>query len=150
MKITIRQGSIADLDPLIAMDKHAAVDPRRVDLIRSTVSAGTCFVATIDDRIVGYAAMSYSFYDNGMVNVLMVQKQNRRQGVGAALLNHLIKKCNTPKLFTSTNLSNKPMQALLAAQGFTITGFIDNLDEGDPELVYFKRLADTKPDTTEP
>ncbi len=44
------------------------------------------------------------------------------------------------KLFTSTNLSNLPMQALLAKLGYTLSGVIHNLDEGDPELVYFKKF----------
>ena len=44
----------------------------------------------------------------------------------------------TSKLFTSTNLSNKPMQLLLAKLGYTLSGYIENLDPDDPELVYFK------------
>jgi hypothetical protein len=46
--------------------------------------------------------------------------------------------CRTEKLFTSTNLSNLPMQSLLAKRGYKLSGVIDNLDPGDPELVYFK------------
>ena len=48
--------------------------------------------------------------------------------------------CRTPKLFTSTNLSNLPMQSLLAKLEYQLSGVIHNLDEGDPEIVYFKRL----------
>ena len=32
------------------------------------------------------------------------------------------------------------MQRLLAQGGFERSGVIDNLDEGDAELVYFKRI----------
>jgi hypothetical protein len=38
---------------------------------------------------------------------------------------------------------NKPMQSLLATTGYAvsgISGMILNLDEGGPELVYFKRF----------
>ena len=45
------------------------------------------------------------------------------------------------KLFTSTNQSNTPMQALLALLGYVRSGVIDNLDPGDPELVYFLDLS---------
>ncbi len=48
--------------------------------------------------------------------------------------------CQTDKLFTSTNQSNRPMQKLLEKLGYQPSGYIENLDEGDPELVYFKRL----------
>jgi hypothetical protein len=34
------------------------------------------------------------------------------------------------------------MQRLLATLGFNRSGLIENLDEGDPELVYFKQLRD--------
>ena len=62
-----------------------------------------------------------------------------RREVGA-LLRHMELCCRTPKLFTSTNQSNLSMQSLLAKLGYESSGLIHNLDEGDPEIVYFKRL----------
>jgi RimJ/RimL family protein N-acetyltransferase len=50
--------------------------------------------------------------------------------------------CDTPKLFCTTNVSNHRMQRLPARSGFASCGFIDELDPGDPELVYVRRLAD--------
>ena len=45
------------------------------------------------------------------------------------------------KLFTSTNESNAPMQALCDTTWLSSkSGWIDNLDDGDPEIIYFKRL----------
>jgi GNAT superfamily N-acetyltransferase len=84
--------------------------------------------------------MNYTFYDNGFIAMLYVQPGHRRRGVGAALLAHLESLCQTPKLFTSTNLSNLPMQSLLVKSGYTLSGVIHNLDEDDPEIVYCKRL----------
>ena len=75
--------------------------------------------------------------------MLYVHPEFRRQGIGSALIRHLVKECRTPKLFTSTNQSNFRMQRLLAMLDFDRSGFIENLDEGDPELVYFKRLRDS-------
>jgi hypothetical protein len=49
-------------------------------------------------------------------------------------------RCKTAKLFTSTNQSNKPMQVLLNRLGYRPSGVIENLDEGDPELVYMKQV----------
>ncbi|MGQ0543366.1 MAG: GNAT family N-acetyltransferase [Blastocatellia bacterium] len=89
-----------------------------------------------------YAVLNYKFYDNGWIEMLHVHPQFRRQGIGSALIRHLINACRTLKLFTSTNQSNFPMQRLLATLEFDRSGFIENLDEGDPELVYFKRLRD--------
>lgn len=66
----------------------------------------------------------------------MVAQTQRGQGIGRHLLIALQKQCRTKKLFTSVNLSNKGMQALLLRQGFTLSGQVDNLDDGDPELFY--------------
>ena len=87
-----------------------------------------------------YAVLNYKFYDNGWIEMLYVHQQFRCQGIGSALIRHLVNECRTPKLFTSTNQSNVPMQRLLAKLEFDRSGIIENLDEGDPELVYFKRL----------
>jgi hypothetical protein len=40
------------------------------------------------------------------------------------------------------------MQSLLLKNGYTQSGIIENLDEGDPELIYFKPLnAPTTPES---
>jgi hypothetical protein len=49
--------------------------------------------------------------------------------------------CKEQKVFTSTNESNKAMQALLSQLNYKRSGIIENLDEGDPELIYFKELV---------
>lgn len=47
-------------------------------------------------------------------------------------------RADTAKLFTSTNESNVAMQRLCDRLGYVRSGFIENLDERDPEVVYFK------------
>jgi hypothetical protein len=48
--------------------------------------------------------------------------------------------CRTAKLFTSTNLSNVPMQMLLRKLAYKLSGVIHGLDENDPELIYCKAI----------
>lgn len=72
--------------------------------------------------------------------MLYVHSGWQRHGIGTKLLKHLETVCQTDRLFTSTNLSNVNMQALLAKLGYKLTGVIHDLDEGDPELVYVKYL----------
>jgi hypothetical protein len=36
---------------------------------------------------------------------------------------------------------NERRQSLLAKCGYDLSGVIHNLDDGDPEIVYFKRLG---------
>jgi hypothetical protein len=65
-----------------------------------------------------------------------------RAPFGRALLRNAMSVCVPPKLFTSTNESNTPMRSLLREQGFEASGVIHNLDEGDPELVFFQQVRE--------
>jgi ribosomal protein S18 acetylase RimI-like enzyme len=97
-------------------------------------------VATAGEITIGYVVLDYSFYENGFISMLCVHPDYRRQGVGERLMQQVEGVCRTEKLFTSTNLSNTAMQRLLARLGYVLSGVIHNLDEDDPELVYFKLL----------
>jgi len=94
-----------------------------------------------EKKIIGYGVLNYTFFHHGSIDMLYVDAAYRRGGAGAALLAHLEALCQTPKLFTTTNLSNLPMQSLLEKLGYVQSGVIHNLDEGDPEMVYFKRVG---------
>lgn len=136
----IRPARSLDANALKTLDEVARDEPSRQAYIDRAVESKQCFVALDDSEPVGYAVLSYQFYSNGWVDMLYVGRESRRRGIGSALMAHLAQNCITPKLFASTNQSNKPMQALLEKAGFESSGVIHNLDVGDPELVYFKLL----------
>lgn len=138
--LLIRSAVESDIRALCSLDLIARVEKERREFIRREVAAGTCFVAVADEEVIGYGVLNYTFYHNGCIDMLYVHTEHRRRGAGAALMQHLERLCQTPKLFTSTNLSNLRMQSLLAKLGYELSGVIHNLDEGDPEIVYFKRL----------
>lgn len=93
-----------------------------------------------DEQIAAYGVLRYIFYEHGLIEMLMVAKDKRRQGLGSDLMRHMESGCRTDKLFTSTNESNAAMRALLSKLGYSPSGVIHNLDPGDPELVFFKQL----------
>ena len=138
--ISIRSAIETDIETLWSFDHIARQENERREFIRREVAAGNCFVAVLNETVVGYGVLNYTFHHNGCIDMLYVDSDYRRCGAGAALLKHMESLCETPKLFTSTNLSNLPMQSLLAKLGYVLSGVIHNLDEGDPEIVYFKRL----------
>ena len=138
----VRLASITDADAILAFDQVAVSEPARVLFIHDQIESSACYVAVIDANVVGYAVLNYKFYGNGWIEMLCVDPRFRRNGIGSALIRYLANECRTPKLFTSTNQSNVPMQRLLATLDFDRSGLIENLDEGDPELVYFKRLRE--------
>ena len=135
-----RIATKADADAIIAFDRVAASEEARIAFIFREIEASACYVTLVDGRVVAYAVLNYKFYDNGWMEMLYVDSCFRRRGVASSLVRYLIDNCRTPKLFTSTNQSNLEMQRLLEALGFSRSGTIENLDEDDPEWVYFKQL----------
>lgn len=138
---SIRPAVENDVEALCSLDLVARQDGGRREFIRREVVSGNCFVAVRGETVVGYGVLNYTFYYNGYIEMLYVHSEHRRLGAGEALLRHMESLCRTPKLFTSTNLSNLRMQSLLAKLGYELSGVIHNLDEGDPEVVHLKRLG---------
>ena len=138
--IVTREARPTDVEALLGLDEMARTDPGRARFIRGAVASGGCIVAEHGGSVVGYGVLEDSFFGQGFVSMLYVAASQRRHGVGGALLRALVLRCTTPKLFTSTNASNVPMQGLLARSGFEPSGIIHNLDPGDPELVYVRVL----------
>ena len=138
--ISIRLANKNDIDALYAFDLIAVRENARREFIRRSIASSTCYVALADNEVIGYGVLNYTFFANGCIDMLYVHSNHRRRGAGETLLRHLESLCETPKLFVTTNLSNLAMQSLLVKLEYVLSGVIHNLDEGDPEIVYFKRL----------
>jgi ribosomal protein S18 acetylase RimI-like enzyme len=139
---SIRLAVENDVDEIFSFEYIAQQNESRQTFIRRSIATKSCYVASYK-QIVGYAVLEYSFYEMGFVSMLYVHSDWQRYGIGTKLLKHLESICLTDRLFTSTNLSNVQMQALLAKLGYKLSGVIHDLDEDDPELVYVKYLQQT-------
>lgn len=142
--ISTRDATSSDVEAMIRLDTIGPNDGERQEHIRSWVAAGNAVVAEVNGAVVGYAVIEYTFFGQGFITMLQVAEAHRRQGVARHLLTYLENACRTDKLFTSTNNSNEPMQKLMDAVGYSPSGTVYNLDEGDPELFYFKRIANDR------
>jgi GNAT superfamily N-acetyltransferase len=138
MKATCRKARWRDVGQLLKLDTVAQHSFKRKAEIKRWVALHHCHVATVQGQIVGYAALSKTFFHMDFIEMLMVGTGHRRVGVATALLSYLSAKCKSRKLWTSTNRSNKPMQRLLKKEGFVRSGIVQNIDPGDPELVFVK------------
>ena len=139
MTLAIRLGGPTDADRVIATDPHAASGGERAEEIRTWVAEGCCLLAEEDGAIAGFTALTRGFFHAPFVELLFVAASARRRGVGLALLREcMARTASGEKLWTSTNESNTPMQRLLARAGFIRSGIVENLDEGDPELIYVR------------
>jgi ribosomal protein S18 acetylase RimI-like enzyme len=138
----VRDGHREDRDAILSIDDVAERDTDRLDFIEQSLTSATCLVADEKRQVLGYAVLEYTFFRNGFVSMLYVAVPARRQGVGTALMTAAATRCRTRKLFTSTNKSNRSMQALLGRLGYVPSGTIENLDPGDSELIYFLDLGE--------
>jgi ribosomal protein S18 acetylase RimI-like enzyme len=142
--VTVRPAGPADVPAIAAVDPVAAHDDGRRLFIAERVAAGETLVALDGDAVVGYLVLDHAFFGRGFVAMLCVHPERRRQGIGRALMRHAERACRTERLFTSTNRSNLPMQRLLEGLGYGCSGMVDDLDPGDPELFYSRRLRDPR------
>lgn len=138
--LIITQAKREDGDTVVALDSLHTGTTGRESFLRKSVEAHECLIARLNNLPVGFAIGGNSFFGQAFIELLLVHPAYRRQGIAENLMKRVEAECNNPKLFTSTNQSNLPMQALCEKLGYIKSGYIENLDEGDPEIIYFKRL----------
>ena len=139
-----RLAKFADLESIFKVDPTAQREKYRIEIIRRAVENGACFIAC-SDEVIGYAILEYTFFEMGFMSLLVIHPDRWRTGLGSGLMRHLESICRTGKIFTSTNQSNLPMQALLSKLGYERSGIIHGLDEGDPELIFKKEIYQPNP-----
>ncbi len=142
-RYAIRKAKHHDVEAIVAFDLIAQCDTTRQAFIRKAVEEGFCTVLTVEDTAVAYIIVERNFFGWPFIELVYVRTDYRQYGYATSLMRYIEATCESEKLFTSTNLSNLPMQRLLEKLGYVISGVVHNLDEGDPEVFYFKRPAQT-------
>ncbi len=137
----IRRAVAGDLSGILRADHLAARgDQDRAEFLRRCLDLGECLVYPGDGPVGGFAVVRPAhFFGRDFVELLMVDPARRRAGIGRALLRAALACAGTAQVFTATNTSNEPMRSLLQAEGWAFSGELGGLDEGDPELVFYKR-----------
>jgi GNAT superfamily N-acetyltransferase len=135
----IRCAVAGDFDGILHIDHRAAQpDQARADFLRRCLDLGECLVYLDHGSVAGFAVVKPAhFFGRDFVELLMVDPARRRCGIGRNLLRAALAAAGTEQVFTSTNTSNQPMRSLLQAEGWSFSGELDGLDEGDPELVFY-------------
>lgn len=135
-----RRATSNDERAVFAVDATASDgDRERQGALREAIRTGQCIVYERDAHVLGVLVLKpRHFYGRDFIDLLFVSSDARRQGVGRALIRAAVESAGTPRVFTSTNKSNTAMQALLGSEGWSPSGELVGLDEGDPELVYYR------------
>jgi GNAT superfamily N-acetyltransferase len=132
----LRSAREADVSAIVAIDPHR---PARPGEIRALIGEQASLVAVERGEVVGFVGVRPGhFYRRDFIDLLFVAARRRRDGVGRALMQAALRGASTSRVFTSTNESNTPMRELLHAERWTHSGVLTGLDEGDPELVFFR------------
>ena len=113
----IRKATAEDVNAISVADCEFASGGRE-QFVRRAVPRGGVYVLEQGGKIVGFGVLEETFFEHGFISLLYVSPSARRTGAGENLLRHFVSICQTPKLFSSTNRSNKPMQAKLNKSGF--------------------------------
>lgn len=127
----IRSANIDDYNELCAIDSVSEECVERCDQIRYWLEVAQCCVVQVDDRVVAYGVLTQHFFGQPFIEMVMV---------GKAYIKYFKSVIIGSKLFSSTNMSNKRMHELFTRQGFKPSGYIDNLDEGDPEIIFYHSI----------
>jgi GNAT superfamily N-acetyltransferase len=137
----LRRVGIDDLDLLSQVDARLASDSAYRAHIRELLGADMSWAAANGDAGLGFAIVTRHFFGFPFVDLLEVAESGRRRGVGLALMAKCEAVHTADRIFTSTNESNDPMRRLLAKADWKVSGMIEDLDPGDPELIYVKFRA---------
>jgi len=137
-ELSVREGQPSDLPSLGGLDERVRSDPLRRASLVAHLSDAQCLIAEAGGELLGFVLWDYSFFGCSFIPLIVVAASHRRRGVGLRLLRGVEARCTRAKLFTSANASNDAAQALYGRAGFVPSGVIENLDEGDPELVFYK------------
>ncbi|WP_070360752.1 GNAT family N-acetyltransferase [Duganella sp. HH105] len=135
--MNIRPATIDDCEALCAIDTVAKGSAERKDKIRDWLTSARCYLAEANGRVAAYCVLTSQFFGYPFIEMVMVGEAFRRQGLGAELIRHVQSVIPASKIFSSANASNEPMRMMFSKLGFDPSGHIDNLDEGDSELIFY-------------
>ncbi|WP_421724357.1 GNAT family N-acetyltransferase [Bauldia sp.] len=129
-----------DVHGAVTIDQRVIGSRQRERYMGSIAENGGLSLAVEDGRVIAFCCLDHRyFFEKPFISLLIVHPNFRRRGVGRGLLKSSEAK-GYPELWTSTNRSNAPMQALLQASDWHYCGELRGLDEGDPEMFFTKSL----------
>lgn len=138
----IREANDSDLDEIedLATRITGLSRDREREIVIDAVADHGCFVSTDESHhVVGYAILARrAFFGRDFVHLVAVSERHRRRGIGLALLDAILARCTTEAVFISTNESNAAMRSLLVRDGWTPSGTLTGIDDGDPEMIFWK------------
>ncbi|MGG0730220.1 GNAT family N-acetyltransferase [Bacillus paramycoides] len=142
--VQVRIATLNDLEDVISIDSEVIGNRSREVELRKSIEENRCFVGQIDDQISGFLVYHKHFFNHIFIDLVIVRPTVRRQGVAKTLMKHVENIFSVDKIFSSTNKSNEKMQQVFCSLNYVNSGYIDNLDAGDPEIIFFKKFNNSR------
>ncbi|MCA1062665.1 GNAT family N-acetyltransferase (plasmid) [Cytobacillus spongiae] len=140
----ITYATMLDVDAILKIDMEVIGNNSRYEEIKLAIEEKRCLIAREEDTCNGFLLFNTHFFECTFVSLLIVSPTKRRRGYASSLLKFAETISPTEKIFSSTNQSNVEMQKVFLINGYSESGKIENLDPGDPEIIYFKEKQHEK------
>ncbi|PFH88601.1 GNAT family N-acetyltransferase [Bacillus sp. AFS088145] len=137
--MAIRNAVKNDCESIVILDSQIIESRIREHQIKRSIEENRCIVCEMNNRIVGFMIYHKFFFGHLFIELIIVPPETRRLGIAKNLIKY-VEVFSEKKLFSSTNKSNSSMQKVFQSLGYIESGFIDNLDKGDPEIIYVKLI----------
>ncbi|AJI25681.1 GNAT family N-acetyltransferase (plasmid) [Priestia megaterium] len=139
--VQIRMATLNDLEKLVYIDSEVIGNREREAKLRESIKENRCFLGQIEDQIAGFLVYHKYFFGHLFIDLVIVRPTLQRHGIAKTLMKYVENVCPTNKIFSSTNKSNKKMQKVFNSLNYVRSGCIDNLDDEDMEIVFFKKVS---------
>jgi ribosomal protein S18 acetylase RimI-like enzyme len=137
--LKIELAGKSDLGELLAIDRAVIGNDHRSAMIEKYIQERSCLVCKIEGMCAGFLLSDKQFFDHWFVSLVIVHPDCRQRGVARRLFTAFEELSDEEKIFSSTNQSNSIMHRLFLSLGYEKSGVIENLDEGDREVIYVKK-----------
>jgi ribosomal protein S18 acetylase RimI-like enzyme len=125
---------------ILEIDRKVFGNYSRKKYLQEAIMENKCLVAKDNSSIVGFLIYDTHFFECSFISLLIVHPSERQKGYAKSLMKYFETISPTQKIFSSTNKSNEKMHRLFSSIGYVKSGIVENLDEDDPEIIYYKKL----------
>lgn len=148
-RMRIRQMTLADIPAVLALERAIfPADAWSEDMLRGELDdqprTRHYVVATVGDEVVAYAGLAAAG-DQADVQTIAVRAENRRTGIGGALMSELLAEAarrGAECVFLEVRADNPPAQAMYERFGFERIGVRRRYyDDGTDAYTMMKKLC---------
>jgi len=141
---TIRIASMDDLEQCVAIDApnfNIFDRKKRRKHFEEMIPKFGMIVLELKGIIVAYATFDSDWFGCTFLKLVVTDLSVRRQGLASQLIQYIETHfCPSGKFFSSTEDDNDSSKRMHLKQGFTESGWLDNLPQPHREIFYFKKL----------